>query len=466
MSLITPLHPNKQIMQKRIAAPSIGGAASCLLISRLISAIDNYCSEFLNKILHDESFKQLEASWRSLKRLVDLSHTVKIVKVKLLDVNWKVLKKDLAQTVDITQCQLFDKIYNQEFGMPGGEPFGVIIGDYEVHLSDDFNDIESLETLVQIGAAAFSPFIMGVDLDSFKINNFKEFYRIKDLSSIFNSHEYTRWQSLRKMDESRFLGLVFPKSLMRSSYNVKELSNIGFSFQEDNHDCSHYLWANAVYDFVNTVILKFSESNWFVNLHGFSAGRGDGLVNYLPKQNFEENHPELGSKSTVEVYITDQQERTLGELGFITLCQINKSQLAAFHSGFSIQEAAHYEEENARANAKISTELQYIFCACRFAHYIKIIGRNKVGSFSSPDECESYLNRWIINYVASNDAVSLQQKLTYPLREAKIIVRQNPGKPGHYFCVVHLQPRVQLEQVKSTIILVTELATNIKRIYE
>jgi type VI secretion system protein ImpD len=466
VNAINPVFYKEKYIRTVIATPNTGGVASHLLISRLIAMIDNCCSQLLNQILHDECFKQLEASWRSLKNLIDLAGPIKNVKVKLLDISWKVLKRDLMQTVDITQCELFNKIYNQEFGMPGGEPFGVILGDYQMHLSDDFNDIESLETIIQVGAAAFSPFVMGVHVDSFKISNLKEFNRIKDLSNIFNSHEYLRWQSLRKMDEARFLGLVFPKSLMRSSYSSKELSDIGFSFQEDSYDYSHYLWANPAYDFVNTIVLKFSESNWFVNLHGFSAGRGDGLVNYLPKQNFEEANSELGSKNTVEVYITDRQERILSELGFITLCQINKSQLAAFHSGFSIQEAMHYDEENARANAKVSTELQYVFCACRFAHYIKIIGRNKVGSFSSPEDCESYLNRWIINYVAGNEVVSLQQKLAYPLREAKIVVRQNPGKPGHYFCVVHLQPRVQLEQVKSTIILVTELATNMKRIYE
>lgn len=435
------------------------------LLNRDIARIDALLTDQVNAILHHASFQQLEASWRGLSYLVQQGEEVENLKIRVLNVGWKELTRDLDRAIEFDQSQLFKKVYSDEFDMPGGEPFSVILGDYQIQhrMGQDHptDDIAAMQAISQVAAAAFAPFIASSSPALFGLDSFTELERPMDLSRSFEQLEYLKWRAFRDTEDSRFVGLTMPKTLMRLPYDDGGGRIDGFRFQEDveSPDRSKYLWGNAVYAFGAVLIRAFAESGWLADIRGVQRGvAGGGLVTGLPVHCFNTDAMGVAQKSSTDAIMTDEREKELGDLGFIPLCHCPDTEFSAFYGNQSAQKPKKYDDPAATVNARISSMLQYMLCVSRFAHYLKVIGRDKVGSFGEASEVEDYLHRWIQQYVTMDENASQEIKAEYPLREARIEVRERPGKPGNYMCVAHLRPHFQLDELVASVRLVTELS--------
>jgi len=433
------------------------------LLNRDVAALDAMLTRQVNVILHHPRFQKLEATWRGLQYLVGGIEDNAGVKVRIFNADWRTLIRDLDKAIEFDQSQLFKRVYSEEFGNPGGEPFSVLLGDYEVRPGVSpgcpVDDLEALRYLSQVAAAAFSPFLTGVHPSMFGLNSFTELQRPMDLPAIFRQPEYVKWRAVRQTDDARFIGLVMPRILLRHPYDDRQSRVSGFRFREENTSLNHYLWGNAVYAFGSVLARAFSQSGWLADIRGVRRDHEEGgLVTGLPVHSFGTNRQQPETKCSTEVMISDLLEKDLSELGFIPLCHCKDTEFAAFYSNASIQDPQVYDRELATANSRLSSMLQYILCVSRLAHYLKVMGRDKVGSFMEAYDCESYLNDWLQKYVTQDDDATSDMKAQFPLRDATAQVRELPGKPGSYGCVIRLQPHYQLDGMVSAITLTTELA--------
>ncbi len=434
------------------------------VLIRAIAQIDALLTRQVNAILHHPAFQRLEAAWRGLDYLVSRAEEAENVKVRVLHLSWKELVRDLERAIEFDQSQLFRKVYSDEFGTPGGEPFGILLGDYEVrhrpspdHPTDD---IGALSAASAVAAAAFAPLVVAADPVLFDLQHYSELERPLNLSETFARKEYAKWESLRKLDDTRFVGIVLPRVLMRLPYADCRPRPDDFLFREDVGipDRRNYLWGNAVYAFGGVIVQAFADSGWFADIRGVTPGvRGQGLVTGLPTHSFGTDKLGVAPKSSTEVIVTEVREKELAELGFIPLCHCPGTDLAAYYSNTSLHRAASYDREAGTANARMSAMLQYVLCVSRFAHYLKVIARDRVGSFSDPAATEEYLQRWLLNYTTSNTDADPSLRSRYPLRDAGVTVRETPGKPGVFQCVMHLSPHAQLDQATVGVRLATEL---------
>ena len=435
------------------------------LLARDVAHIDGVLNRQVNAVLHHPAFQKLEASWRGLRYLVEQVPEGENIKVRMLSATWKELGRDLERAIEFDQSQLFRKIYNDEFGMPGGEPFGVLLGDYEIHhkpsAEHPMDDLAVLGGVANVAAAAFAPFVAGVHPSVLDLTSFSELELPLDLPKTFEQLEYIKWKSFREADDSRFVGLTAPRVLLRLPYADDGSRPEGFRFQEDVRDPTRakYLWGNACWAFGAVLVRAFAESGWLAAIRGARRGEeSGGLVTGLPAASFGTSRAGVSPKSSTDVMITDDREKELGDLGFVPLCHCPDTAEAAFYGNQSVQKPKVYDEAPATANARLSAMLQYVLCASRFAHYLKVIARDRIGSFQTPDDLQDYLRRWVGQYVTSNDNAGPEVKARYPLREARVQVREKPGKPGTFMCVMHLRPHFQLDQLHSAVKLVTELA--------
>jgi type VI secretion system ImpC/EvpB family protein len=445
-------------------------------LSRDIAHLDSLLSEQVNAILHHPEFQKLEASWRGLRYLVKKlpdDDSVKI-KIRILNLAWKELVQDQMGALEFDQSQLFRKVYENEFGHPGGEPYGVLLADYEIrpHLSEDhpYNDMEALAKISGVAAAAFAPFIAGLHPSFFKVNSFTELERQINLPLLFSRTEYDRWHRLRKIEDARFVGLTMPRVLMRLPYTGENARGLGFDFREDVNvpDRRNYLWGNAVYAFGGVLMRSFANSRWLAEIRGARQivdERGKrycvddgGLVTGLPAHSFSTDRLGVVTKCSTDLIITDAEEKQLGELGFISLCHAYDTEFSVFYGNQSIQKPAVYDDPKATVNARLSAMLQYILCVSRFAHYIKVMARDWIGTVATPEECELRMRRWLQNYTTANDSAGAEVKARYPLREASVDVRELLDKPGSYDCTIHLRPHFQLDNLFTTMKFTTELA--------
>ncbi len=429
-----------------------------------IARLDELLSRQVNAILHHPRFQQLEASWRGLRYLVEQAEGEEGVKIRVLSASWKDLARDVERAVEFDQTQLFRKVYSDEFGMPGGEPFGVLIGDYSIRhrMADDHpvDDLTVLASIAQVAAASFSPFIASAHPALFGLESFSQLERPMDMGRIFDQPEYIRWKSFRESEDARFVALALPRILMRHPYGDDGSREDGFRFQEEveGPDARGYLWGNAAYAFAGVLIRAFSQAGWLAEIRGVRRGEeGGGLVTGLPVHSFSTDRAGVALKGSTELMVTDIQEKELGELGFLPLCRCPDTEFSAFYGTQSVQKPKAYTEAVPTINARISAMLQYMLCVSRFAHYIKVRTQYKVGSFAEARELEDDLNRWINDYVAPDAEASADVKAKYPLREAQVQVRERPGKPGMYNCVLHLLPHYQLDTVTASVTLRTEL---------
>jgi type VI secretion system ImpC/EvpB family protein len=429
------------------------------ILVRDLARLDVLLNRQVNAILHHPDFQAMEVSWRGLRYLVELAAEVENVKVRLLSVTWRELVKDNDRALEFDQSHLFRKVYSEEFGSPGGEPYGLLLGDYALRPRPD--DIATLSGLAAVAAAAFAPFVAGAHPALLDLEGFWELERPRNLAQTFTQPEYLKWRVLRETEDSRFAGLVLPRILLRLPYDDTGPPRAdGFPFREEvgAPDRSQYLWGNAVYAFGAVVIQAFGDSGWFADIRGVRPGRsGFGLVSGLPVHTFTTDKDGVAPKSSTDVMLTEFQEKELAELGFIPLCHCPGTDLAAFFSNQSLQRSKTYDREVGTVNARLSAMLQYVLCVSRFAHYLKVMARDKVGATADPASCETYLQKWLHRYTVSN-ASDEATRAKYPLREARVEVTEAPGKPGSFQCKIHLQPHTQLDQVMASIRLVTELS--------
>jgi type VI secretion system ImpC/EvpB family protein len=435
------------------------------LLNRDIARLDALLTRQVNAILHHPSFQKLEACWRGLHYLVQQTPEGENIKVRILNVTWKELARDLERAIEFDQSQLFRKVYGEEFGTPGGEPFGVLLGDYQIRHrpapDHPMDDIATLTAIASVAAAAFAPFIAGVYPAMLDLTSFAELELPLNLPKTFEQLEYVKWKAFRDTEDARFVGLTLPRVLLRLPYKDDSSRVDGFRFREDVEDPSRskYLWGNAAFAFGAVLVRAFAESGWLAAIRGVQRDvEGGGLVTGLPVHSFSTDKSGVAPKCSTEVVITDAQEKELGDLGFIPLCHCQDTELAAFYGNQSVQKPKQYDELPATINARLSAMLQYMLCIARFAHYLKVIGRDKLGSFIGPSDCEDHLRRWLMKYTTSNENAGPELKAQNPLREAKVQVRERPDKPGSYVCVAHLRPHFQLDQMATAVRLVTELA--------
>jgi type VI secretion system protein ImpD len=433
-------------------------------VHKSIALLDHLINEQVNAIIHHKKFQQLEASWRGLWYLVTQAEVTRTIKIRILDISWAETSKDIERALDIDQSQLFQKIYSDEYGTPGGEPFGVIIGDYEIShkrsIRHPYDDISTLSGLSQIGAASFAPFICSVSSEFFGLDDFSTLGTPINLQSIFAQNEYIRWRSLREKQDSRFLGLTLPKTLMRKPYRIEAGSHKGIYFHEKpgKNGSSSYLWGNACYAFGGVLIREFANVGWFGHIRGVPRDQiGGGLITNLPNASYATYNNMITIKPSVDVIITDSMERELSDLGLIPLCHCYDTPFSAFYSNQSVQHPKQRQAKAEDVSAKLSAMLQHVLCASRIAHYLKVMIRDKIGSFITAEECERFLMDWLFRYTTGRDDLDWEEQARYPLRQANVKVTERPDKPGQFFCVIHLVPHYQLDHMVSELELVTEL---------
>jgi type VI secretion system protein ImpC len=425
-----------------------------LAINSRIAEIDRLLSAQLNEIMHHEEFQKLEGSWRGLNQLVMNSETSPMLKIRVMSVNKKDLLKDLEKAVEFDQSALFKKVYEDEFGTFGGAPFGALIGDYE--FGNHPQDMALLEKIAQVAAAAHAPFLSAASPDIFGWESFSEMADVRDISKIFDRTEYAKWRSFRDSEDSRYVGLTLPHTLGRVPYGAATKPTETFRFEEDTDGKDHkkYLWTNAAYSLGTRLTEAFAMYGWCVAIRGVEGG---GLVDSLPTHTFQTDEGEVAMKCPTEVAITDRREKEFADNGFIPLVHCKGTDYAAFFGMQSANKAKKYDTDAANANARLSTQLQYMFATSRFAHYLKAMMRDKIGSFMSRLEAEQFLNRWITNYVLATDVGTQEMKAKKPLRDARIDVAEIPGKPGCYRAVAFLRPHFQLDELSVSLRLVADL---------
>jgi type VI secretion system protein ImpC len=423
-------------------------------INQRIQQLDELLTDQLNEFMHHPDFQKLEGSWRGLNYLVMNTETSTHLKLRLMNVAKNELLQDLEKAVEFDQSQLFKKVYEEEYGTFGGHPYSCLVGDYE--FTRHPQDMELLEKISNVAAAAHAPFLSAAHPRLFDLDSFEHLGVPRDLAKIFESLELIKWNSFRNSEDSRYVALFLPRALLRLPYGANTVPVEGLNFEEDvaGADSSKFCWGNPAYVMAQRITNAFAHSGWTVAIRGVEGG---GIVEGLPAYTFKTTDGDIALKCPTETAITDRREKELSDLGFIALCHCKGTDYAAFFGGQTVQRARIYNLDDANANANLSARLPYILAASRFAHYIKVIMRDKIGGFLTADNISQYLNTWIANYILLNDDAPQTLKAKYPLREARIDVYDVPGKPGSYRSVVYLRPHFQMEDLTASIRLVATL---------
>ncbi|MEJ2590098.1 MAG: type VI secretion system contractile sheath large subunit [Candidatus Thiodiazotropha sp.] len=426
-------------------------------IEGIIAEIDRKLTEQINLILHHEDFQRLEGSWRGLHYLVSNTETDEMLKIRVMNIS----KQELGKTVKKfkgtawDQSPIFKKIYEEEYGQFGGEPYGCLLGDY--HFDHTPPDVELLSGMAQIAAAAHAPFITGAGPTVMQMDSWQELANPRDLSKIFLTPEYAAWRSLRESDDARYIGLAMPRFLSRLPYGARTDPVDAFDFEEDTEGAHHdkYTWSNSAYAMGININRAFKLYGWTSRIRGVESG---GAVEGLPTHTFPTDDGGVDMKCPTEIAISDRREAELAKNGFMPLLHRKNSDFAAFIGAQSLQKPTQYDDPDASANANLAARLPYLFASCRFAHYLKCIVRDKIGSFAERADMESWLNRWIANYVETNTATASENdKARRPLAAAEVVVSEIEGNPGYYSAKFFLRPHYQLEGLTVSLRLVTKL---------
>ncbi len=424
------------------------------MINARVAQIDHLVSIQLNEILHHPQFQKLEGSWRGLKYLLSQSETSPMLKIRVMNVSKKDLLRDLQRAPEFDQSALFKKIYEEEFGVFGGDPFAAIVGDYEFGKHPE--DLELLEKVSNVAAAAHAPFLTAAASQLMNMESFTQLDQPRDIAKIFDTTEYAKWKGFRQSDDSRYVGLCVPHVLMRLPYGRDTAPVDAFNYEEgvDGTDHSKYLWGNAAYAMGARLTNAFAQYGWCAAIRGVEGG---GLVEGLPAHTFRTDEGDVALKCPTEIAITDRREKELADQGLIPLVHCKGTDKAAFFSVQSTNKPKLYDSDAANANARLSAQLPYIMATCRFAHYLKAMMRDKIGSFTTREEIQKFLNRWISQYITTDDSATQSVKAKYPLREARVDVEEVKGKPGVYRAVCYLRPHFQLDELTVSLRLVASL---------
>ncbi len=362
-------------------------------VQAMIAEIDRKMSEQMNAILHHEDFQKLEGAWRGLHYLVNNTETDEMLKIRVMNISKAELAKNLKKFKGTAwdQSPMFKKIYEEEYGQFGGQPFGCLVGDYYFDHSPP--DVELMGMIAQISAAAHTPFISGVSPTVMNMDSWQELANPRDLTKIFQTPEYAPWRSLRDSEDSRYIGLAMPRYLSRLPYGARTSPVEDFAFEEDTEGAKHnkYTWSNAAYAMATNINRSFKMYGWCSRIRGIESG---GAVENLPCHTFPTDDGGVDMKCPTEIAISDRREAELAKNGFMPLIHKKNSDFAAFIGAQSLQKPAEYEDPDATANANLAARLPYLFATCRFAHYLKCIVRDKIGSFKERNDMQRWLNQW------------------------------------------------------------------------
>ncbi len=447
------------LAQQALAATQLVSDDVVATIEKIIAALDKKLSAQVNQILHHEEFQKLEGAWRGLHYLVNNTETDENLKIRVMNIS----KADLGKTLKRykgaawDQSPLFKKVYEEEYGQLGGQPFGCLIGDY--YFDHGGPDVELLGEMAKIAAAAHAPFISGVSPSLLQMDSWQELANPRDLTKIFGTPEYAPWTALRQTDDSRYIGLAMPRFLSRLPYG----SRIGtqpvdeFDFEEDTGAADHrkYTWANSAYAMATNINRAFKEYGWCSRIRGVESG---GVVENLPVHSFPTDDGGVDMKCPTEIAISDRREAELAKNGFMPLIHRKNTNEAAFIGAQSLQKPVEYDDPEATANANLSARLPYMFACCRFAHYLKCMVRDKIGASMERADMERWLRNWIMNYVDGDPAHSSEDtKARRPLAAAEVVVEEVEGNPGYYSSKFFLRPHYQLEGLTVALRLVSKL---------
>lgn len=447
---------------KTLAEQALQGAVSISpdvvqTIESIIAAIDKKLTEQVNLVIHHADFQALEGSWRGLHHLVNNTETDEMLKIRVMSIS----KKDLGKTLKKykgaawDQSPIFKKMYEEEYGQFGGEPYGCLVGDY--YFDNSPVDVEMLGSIAQVAAATHAPFITAASPTLLQMDSWGELSNPRDLTKIFTTPEYAAWRSLRESEDARYLGLTMPRFLARQPYGAKSEPVEAFDFEEDTEgaDSSKYTWANSAYAMATNINRSFKEFGWCSQIRGIESG---GAVEGLPTHTFPTDDGGVDMKCPTEIAISDRREAELAKSGLMPLIHRKNSDFAAFIGAQSLQKPAEYADADATANANLAARLPYLFATCRFAHYLKCIVRDKVGSFKSRDDMQRWLQDWITQYVDGDPEHSSEAtKAQRPLAAAEVVVEEVEGNPGYYTSKFYLRPHYQLEGLTVSLRLVAKL---------
>ncbi len=435
------------------AGSKVDGSAKRAIAER-IAALDRLISAQVNRVLHDQKFQKLEASWRNLNRLVSENELSSSLKVRVFNCRRSEIARDFSRAPGFDQSHFFKSVYENEYGTLGGTPYTFLIGDMEFGRSPP--DIQFLRNMSAVAAMAHAPFIASATPGLLDLDSFTELDRPIDIGKIFESSEMAAWNSLRDSADSRYLVLTAPRTLVRLPWgpDSEPVEDMDFVEDVDGSEHSRYLWGPSCWAVGDLIMKSFAEYGWPSAIRGTEGG---GKVANLPLHSFASLSGSRISKCPTEITITDRREKELSDQGIVSLCHARNTDFAVVFSGSTVNRPAKYVEAEANANARLSASLPYILACSRFAHYLKAIIRDKIGGFSSRVEIERFLNNWIAQYVTSDDSASHATKARYPLREARVQVREVAGKPGSYTAVAHLRPHFQLEELTASLRLVADL---------
>lgn len=474
-------------------------------LNRSIALIDETLTEQVNEILHHPDFQQLESSWRGIRYLVERAATdpARTVRVRVLDAKWRELARDAERAPEPDQTALFQKVYEEEFGLAGGEPFSVLVGDYAIHPrpgpDHPIDDLDLLQSISQTASAAFAPFLCGAHPSLLGLEDFGQLERQIDLERIFQGADYAKWHALRRNDDSRFLGVLLPRVLLRRPYGPTEAiatwrscvscgtdlgsvprgscprcntwfdrddsatynrRRLGFRFAEDveGPDNRKYLWGNAAFAFAGVLIRAFIDCGWLADIRGFDRNiEQGGIVTGLPVHEFDTDSPGVAPKMSTDVVVDDFQEKSIADSGLIPLSHCHDTEFCVFYSNRSVHKPEVYSDERTTLNARISSMLQYTLCISRVAHYLKVQSRDLLGGALQTIEIERRLRDWVNEYVTADDLASPSVKARYPLREAEVQVREVPGRPGVHQLIMKLWPHYQLDDLLISVRMVSRL---------
>lgn len=451
----------KTLVEQALENTALISSNSVKTIEGMIAELDKKISKQVNEIIHHDDFQKLESAWRGLSYLVNNTATSESLKIRVMNVS----KKDLAKVLKKykgtawDQSPLFKKIYEDEYGTAGGEPYGMLIGDY--YFNHSAPDIEMLKGISQIAAASHAPFISSADPSIMNLDNWQDLSNPRDLTKIFTTPEYAAWRSFRESEDSRYVALTLPRVLSRVPYGATTNPVESFDFTEDvgAGASDKYNWMNAAYAMGVNVNRSFADYGWCARIRGVESG---GAVEGLPTHTFPTDDGGVAMKCPTEIAITDRREAELSKNGFLPLCYWKNTDYAVFLGGQTVNKPQEYDNPDATANASLAARLPYIFATCRFAHYLKCIVRDKIGSFKERADMERWLSDWISNYVTSDPNASEEVKAKYPLAEAKVTVDAIEGQPGYYSAKFYLRPHYQLEGLTTSLRLATKVPSGAK----
>ncbi|MCE9562690.1 MAG: type VI secretion system contractile sheath large subunit [Planctomycetes bacterium] len=420
-----------------------------------IAQLDKKLSDQMNEVLHHPDYQKLEGTWRGLKYLVNNSETGESLKIKVMNVGKKDLLKDMEKASEFDQSATFKKIYEEEYGQLGGEPYGMLVGDYEFGRNPE--DQSLLKKMSQVAAASHAPFVAAASPKMFNMDSFTELTAPRDLTKIFEGVEYAQWKSFRESEDSRYVALTMPRVLARLPYGANTNPVAEFNFEEtvDGKEHDKYQWMNSSWAYAARVTGAFSTDGWFMRTRGVEGG---GKVEGLPIHTFPTDDGDTAMKTPTEIAISDRREFELSNLGFMPLLHSKNRDFAVFMGAQSAQKPKTYFDAAANANAELSTKFNYMLSVSRFAHYLKVMARDKIGSMMETEDVARWLNNWIMNYVVGNpETASEDTKAKKPLAAAEVRVQAVKGKPGWYEAVAYLRPHYQLETLSTSMRLVAEI---------